>query len=49
MDAMPPPTDPAAEALQFASGIPEALDELGRKRDYVNDVVQWCELLPVRR
>ena len=45
MDAMPPPpTDPAAEALQLASTeIPEALDELGRKHDYVNDVVQWCE------
>ena len=42
---MPPaPTDPAAEALQLAStDIPEALDELGRKHDYVNDVVQWCE------
>ena len=45
MDAMPtPPPDPAAEALQLAStDIPEALDELGRKHDYVNDVVQWCE------
>ncbi len=45
MDAMPPaPTDPAAEALQLAStDIPEALDEFGRKHDYVNDVVQWCE------
>ena len=45
MDAMPSaPADPAAEALQLASTeIPEALDELGRKHDYVNDVVQWCE------
>ena len=45
MDALPQaPTDPAAEALQLAStDIPEALDELGRKHDYVNDVVQWCE------
>lgn len=45
MDQMPTtPVTPAAEARTLAATeIPEALDELGSKHEYVNDVVQWCE------
>jgi hypothetical protein len=45
MDQMPTtPVTPAAEARTLAATeIPEALEELGSKHEYVNDVVQWCE------